>query len=840
MAMSKPMTPWVDPDLTEDDLQIDFALDGPDEGENPEPESITENDDGSVDIVFGDEEPGSLDSEEAAVIDHNENLAETIDEKELAKISSELMELFESDKLSRKDWEDTIVNGMDQLGVKVEDRTKPWSGACGVYHPLLAEAVVRFEAQAIMEIFPPAGPAKTRIVGKETPERLQQAERVQQELNYILVKKMPEYRADTESLLFQLPMTGSSFRKVYYDPHQKRPKALFVPAEDFVVSYGESDLSCAERFTHVQTLTKNELKKLQLSGFYRNIDIEAGPVTPGEIQEKRDDLSGERETIQSDRYMTLEVHLDYDLPGYEHRDDEGEPTGLALPYVITIDKGSGKVLSIRRNWSENDEAMNRRSFFVDYRYLPGLGFYGFGLVHLIGGITKSATSILRQLVDAGTLSNLPGGLKSRGLRIKGDDTPIRPGEWRDVDVAAGKVSDSIMPLPYKEPSMVLYQLLGNLVDEGRRIGSIADLEIGDGNQEAPVGTTLALMERALKVMSAVQARLHASLQRELMLIADIVKNDMGPEYEYDVGGNFDRREDFAAVEIIPVSDPGATTMSERVIKYQAVLQLASTNPQLYDMAKLHRGMLLTLDIKDADSLVPLPEDMKPVDPVSENMALLKGEPIKAFLSQDHDAHIQVHMAMAQDPKMQAMIGQSPQASTIQAAMAAHISEHLGFQYRKQIEEQMGTALPNPEEELSPEIEVQISRLSAEASKKLLQQHQSEAAQEQAQKQAQDPIVQMQAKELELKERELESKSKIDLLKMQLDSAQKSARLAVDVAKTSAQLDIAGAQLGAKVQRDNEELSNSKQIAAAQMLVKVAEKQASEAIGRSNGSGQSEQ
>jgi hypothetical protein len=732
--------------------------------------------DGSITFNFGeDEEDEELDPV------HDANLAVKMGKDRLAEIAREVIEAVDSDKAGRREWEDAYTSGLDYLGVKEEKRTKPWNGASGVFHPLLMEAVVRFQSQAMQEIYPPAGPAKTRILGKDTAQNRSLAIRVQDELNYQLTQKMPEYRGETERLLFRLALVGSCFRKIYYDPLKQRPRSMFVPAEDFLVPFGESDLAGAERFTHILRLSKNEMKKMQASGLYREVEMSDPTFIADEIEDKKAQITGvEPNSPGSDRYTVYEAHMDLDL-------GEGE---VCLPYVVCIDESTETVLSIRRNWKEEDPAKERCSWFVSYEYVPGLGFYGLGLIHLIGGIAKSVTSIQRQLIDAGTLSNLPGGLKSRDLRIKGDDTPIRPGEFRDVDVPSGKVSDAITFLPYKEPSGVLYQLMQQLVEEGRRVGSIAEIDVGDMSGEAPVGTTLALLERAQKVMSAVQARLHASLAKELKMIACIIRDDMPPEYDYNPGNDkqrYDRQKDFsqASVEIVPVSDPGATTMSQRVVQHQAAIQMASQAPQLYDMPKLHRIGLEILGIKDADELVPSAQEMTPADPVSENMAVLQGKPVKAFISQDHEAHLAVHMAAAQDPKMQQLIGQSPQAAVIGSAMQAHIAEHLGFLYRSQIEQQMGSALPPPGEPLPPEAEAQIARAAVPAAQALLQKHQQEQAQQEAAAVAQDPLVQLQAKELALEQAKIENKAANDAAKLELSAKQGEVRAMVEVARIAA-------------------------------------------------------
>ena len=752
------------------------------------------NEDGGATVTLpGDETPASTGG------DHDDNLAIAMEDSNLGALASELVRHFEADKNSRKEWERTYTSGLDLLGIAMEDRTKPWPGACGVYHPVLAEAVVRFEAQAIMELFPPEGPAKTNIIGEDTPERIAQAQRVQTELNYILTKKMTDYRDETESLLFRLPLAGSSFRKVYFNSVYKRPEAKFVAAEDFVVPYGETDLRTAGRYTQVDRVSKHELKRRMASGLYRDIDLSDPVGNQDDIQEKMDEVSGVQISTEIDiDYTILEMHAEIDLAGFEDKDSKGVDSGLALPYIVSIERDSQKILAIYRNWDPKDALKQKRDYFVHYKYMPGLGFYGFGLIHLIGGLAKSSSSILRQLVDAGTLSNLPGGLKARGLRIKGDDSPIRPGEFRDVDVGGATIKDSIAFLPYKEPSIVLYQLLGQIVDEARRVGSIADLEIGDMKQEAPVGTTLALMERALKVMSAVQARNHYSLEQELGLVAKVVAQYMPSQYDYDVGGNFDRRADFTGVDVVPVSDPGATTMSQRVVQYQAVVQLASQSPQVYDMRKLNLDMLNVLGIKDATSLIPDPSNSPQTDPVTENMNIIKGSPVKAFPAQDQEAHLAVHMAFMQDPKIQAMVGQSPQANMIQQAMMAHLADHLAFQYRNQIEEQLGTSLPAVGQPLPPDLEVQVSRLVAQAAPQLLQQHQAQDAQQHAEAVQQDPMVQLQQAELAIKQMQMEMKAELDKAKLMLDAAKADANTMIELAKIHSQQQIEGVKVGSQI------------------------------------------
>lgn len=796
---------------------------------------IEDNDEDAIEVeivnpdavaIEGEDEALILDFTGDMVIDHNTNLAELIDETDLESMASELVGDFMSDRETRKEWAMSYVNGMDLLGLKAEERSMPWEGAAGVFHPMLAESVVRFQAQAMSEMFPASGPARTKMLGKITPEKTKQASRVENELNYQLTEEMVEYRDELEQMLFQLPLAGSAFKKVYYDPIQERPCATFIPAEDFVVSYGASDLMACERYTHVMKKSPVEVMKLQMSGFYRDVELPDPAPEFSDIQNKYNELAGEDGAIDDDdRHTLLEMHVTMNMP--EEYDD---PEGIPRPYVVTLDKTSRTILSIRRNWYDDDPKKLKRMHFVHYKYLPGLGFYGTGLIHLIGGLAKSATSILRQLIDAGTLSNLPGGLKTRGMRIKGDDTPIQPGEWRDADVPGGTLRESLFPLPYKEPSSVLYQLLGNVVEEGRRIGSVADVDVGNMNPEAPVGTTLALLERSMKVMSGVQARLHAAMHRELRLIAAVIRDYMDENYAYDPEAEFDRAADFdKQVDVIPVSDPNAATMSQRVVQYQAALQLAQQAPQLYDLGKLHRQMLEVLGIQDADEIIKLPEDIKPKDPVTENMAVLKQEPVKVFAYQDHEAHIQVHMMAAQDPKIQQMVGQSPFASAIMNAMSSHITEHVAMQYRVDIQKQLGVPMPDPEEPLPEDMEREVSRLAAAAAEKLLQKNQTEAAQEQAQKEAQDPLNIIQRKELEIKERELKLKEDeakhdavMDLEKLKLEERIKTGNLDLQEERLQSEDRRAGAQIGARLATQLSAEQGKDRREGAKLGLKVAE------------------
>ena len=768
---------------------------------NPEAVSI-ETEDGGMLIDF---DPTSMDEE----IPFDADLSEFLTEKDLSFLGHELVSAFESDKDSRSDWERTYTEGLDNLGLKIEERNEPWSGACGVYHPLLAEAVVRFQSQAITEIFPAAGPVRTNIVGKVTDEKEQQGKRVQDYMNYLLTDRMKEYRNETENMLFSLPLAGSAFKKIYYDINMQRPCSMFIPAEDFVVSYGASDLRTAARATHIMRMTLNDILKLQYAGFYREIELPQSSIGTDRIKAKYAELAGDSPNFEYDLnsyskdglHTILEMHVDLDLEGFEDERD-GKKTGIALPYVVTIDQGSGEVLSIRRNYLENDPMKERRQHFVHYKYMPGLGFYGFGLIHMVGGLAKSATSLLRQLVDAGTLANLPGGLKTRGLRIKGDDTPIYPGEFRDVDIPGGSIRDNITFLPYKEPSGTLYQLLGNIVEEGRRFASITDLKVSDMNNQAPVGTTLALLERNMKVMGAIQARLHASMRQELGILSDIIKDYMPADYEYEVDGesaikavDFDER-----VDVIPVSDPNAATMAQRIMQYQAALQLAQSAPQLYDLPKLHRQMLEVLGIRDPQDIVPLEDDIQPTDPVSENMDILNGKPVKAFEYQDHASHITVHMAMLQDPKIQEMAAQAPNADAIQAALSNHIIEHIGFEYRRQIEEEIGTKPPPVGEPLPPEIELRLSTLVAAAAQQLLGKNMQAAQMEQQEEQAQDPVLQMQQQELAIKAQAAQSKVETDEARIAADLEKARMKDELERIKIEAELNMAGAKLGTDISK----------------------------------------
>ena len=733
--------------------------------------------------------------------DFDANLAEYLDERELTQICGDLLGDVESDVSSRKDWMQTYTDGIELLGMKLEERSEPWEGACGVYHPLLSEALVKFQAETVMETLPPAGPVKTVVVGKETPEKMAAADRVQKDMNYQITEEMPEFRPEHERMCWGLGLSGNAFKKVYYDPNLGRQVSLFVPAEDLIVPYGATDLQSAERVTHVMRKTENELRKLQFAGFYRDVDL-GDPISSFDEVEKKIAEKMGFQASSDDRFKILEIQVNLDIKGHEDKDEDGEPTGIALPYIVTIEKGTQNVLAIRRNWRPEDETKQKRNHFVHYGYVPGFGFYCFGLIHLVGAFAKSGTSLIRQLVDAGTLSNLPGGFKTRGLRVKGDDTPISPGEFRDVDVPSGVLKDNILPLPYKEPSQVLYSLLGTIVEEGRRFASASDMKIADMSANTPVGTTLAILERTLKVMSAVQARVHYSLKQELKLLRDIIRDYTPDEYSYqpDIGTRFAKQSDYDNCDVIPVSDPNAATMSQKVVQYQAVLQLAQQAPQLYDMGQLHRQMLEVLGIKNAKKLVKIEDDQMPEDPITENMNILNMKPVKAFLYQDHQAHITVHMNAMKDPKMAALIGQNPQAQAIGAAAMAHIQQHLAFEYRKQMEQLMQMPLPNPEdseEHIPRDQEVQLSIMAAQASDALLQRNQTEIAAQQAQQAAQDPVIQMQAQELELKKAEEQRKAAKD----QADVQESAARLELERERIASQERIAGAQILAKTEKD---------------------------------------
>jgi hypothetical protein len=755
--------------------------------------------------------------------DFGKNLAEDMDEGELQKIASDLIEEIDADITSRKDWVEMYVKGLEVLGMKYEERTEPWDGACGVYSTVLTEAAIRFQSETITETFPAQGPVKTKIIGAINKMTEEIAERVREDMNYKLTDEMPEYRPEHERMLYSLGLAGSAFKKVYFDPGLGRQVAMFIPAEDLIIPYGASNVMSSERVTHTMRKTKNEIRKLQVSGFYLDVDLGEPVSIHSDIEKKKAEDQGFSLT-DDDRYQVLEIHVDFDLPGYE------DPDGIALPYVITIDRASTKVLAIRRNWKNGGNIKLKRNHFVQYTYIPGFGVYGLGLIHIIGGYARAGTSLIRQLVDAGTLSNLPGGLKARGLRIKGDDTPIAPGEFRDVDVASGTVRDNIMPLPYKEPSQVLMGLLNQITEEARRLGSVADMKVSDMSANAPVGTTLAILERQLKTMSAVQARVHFSMKEEFKLIKDIIRDNAPESYNYDpVGG--DRRlkqSDYDVVNVIPVSDPNSATMAQRIMQYQAVIQLSQTAPQIYDLPHLHRQMIEVLGIKNADKLIPLDDEQKPKDPVYENMAIINMKPVKAFQYQDHQAHIQVHMSATQDPVIMKMIGQNPQAQAMQAAMMAHIAEHTAFAYRQRIEQELGIPLPPEGEDLPPQVELALSGMMAQAAQQVLQQNQAQAAQQQAQEQQQDPVVQMQQQELAIKNREVELKEK----KLAVDAAARADELELKRQAQEDKMELEGFKAGRQSLQADQKLAADQERDGVKIGVDIAKSlQASNAKGK---------
>ena len=804
MAIERqPATP-VDGLIEQDPEEADISI----AIENPDSVAI-ETDDGGMIIDF---DPNAIPVGDEGF---DSNLADFMDDDVLMELGNELVSAYNGDKESRADWEETYTKGLDQLGLKIEERTQPWAGACGVFHPMLSEAVIRFQSQSITEMFPAQGPVKTKIVGKITEAKEKQARRVQDYLNYLLTYEMSEYRTETEKMLFSLPLAGSAFRKVYFDPSLDRPSSIFVPAEDVVVNYGASDLETCERATHVMRKSSNTIRKMQVNGFYRDVELPAGSQNLSDITKKYNDITGEQDTYNYDQSHTiLEMQVDLDLQGFEDTNDLNEQTGIAIPYVVTIDYPSGIILSIRRNYYEDDPNKLRRMHFVHYQYLPGLGFYGFGLIHMVGGLAKSATSILRQLVDAGTLSNLPGGLKARGLRIKGDDTPIMPGEFRDVDVPGGAIRDNITFLPYKEPSGTLYQLLQNIVEEGRRFASISDMKISDMNNQAPVGTTLALLERNQKVMSAVQARLHASMRKEFDILVGIVKDFTEPAYPYEMdeeefikGSDFDNR-----VDILPVSDPNAATMAQRIMQYQAAMQLAQSSPEMYNLPELHRQMLEVLGIEDVDAIVPDEDDIKAVDPVTAVQNLINGKPVKAFIEQDHEAHIATVAAAQQNPEIMEIVQRSPKAPTILAAASDYVNQHLTMQYRKEVEREMGIELPPEGEPLPADVEKRISALVAEAAQRVLGTSQQRAEQERIEQQRQDPLIQMKEREVAIKEGELQRKAQEGQAKLQLEAAKAANRDEIERERISTQAEIAGTRIGQQIASDllENEQDNKKQ------------------------------
>ena len=788
-------------DLLEGEMMDDGMMGAQLEIEIVDPEMVTLSD-GSMEITL------VPDANEADLMGFDANLAEALDDNDLQGLAQDLIGLIDADIESRKDWADTFVKGLDVLGFKYEERTDPWEGACGVYSTVLAEAAIRFQAETMSETFPAAGPVRVKILGAETPEKAEAAERVKADMNYELTERMVEYRPEHERMLYSLGLAGSAFKKVYFDPNLGRQVAIYVPAEDVIVPYGASHIETAERVTHVMRKTKNELKKLQAMGFYKEVDL--GDPQPFHTDiEKRKAEEGGYSITDDDRYAIYEVHADLIIDGIDEDDEE-----IAKPYVVTIERGTGNVLAIRRNWSEEDPLMLKRQHFVHYVYVPGFGFYGLGLIHIIGGYARAGTSLIRQLVDAGTLSNLPGGLKSRGLRIKGDDSPIEPGEWKDVDVPSGSIRDNIMPLPYKEPSQTLLALLNQITTEGRRLGAISDMNISDMSANAPVGTTLALLERTLKPMAAVQARVHYAMKQEFKMLKTIMSEYAPTEYDYiPMRGEVSARvADYMMVDVIPVSDPNSSTMAQRVVQYQAVLQMSQQAPQIYDLPQLHRQMIEVLGVKNADKLVPTQDDLKPTDPVSENMDALNGKPLKAFIYQDHDAHITTHQAFMQDPMVAQMIGQNPQGQAIMAALQAHLAQHLGFNYRKQMEEKLGAPLPAPNEELPESIEISLAQLMAQAGTQLTQNHQQQQAQTEAQQQAQDPIVQMQQAELQIKQQDMQRKMQKDAADIQIrqsEQERKSQKDAIDAALDAEQLKLDQQELAIEAQKDGIKIAISK-------------------------------
>ncbi len=787
----------MDPLLREEaEVEIDIV--------NPEAVSI-ETEDGGMIIEFG---PPEEEGDSLKDLPHSANLAEHLDDNILSSIGTKVLDVYEEDLNSRQDWERAYKEGLDYLGVKTEDRNKPWAGACGLFHNMIMEAAVRFQSNAIMEIFPASGPVKTQIVGEVTEEKEDQALRIQTDMNYLLTQDLKDYRPETERMLFGLALCGPAFKKICFDPLTDMPDIKYVPAQDFIMPYGATSLKTASRYIHVLAKNINEVKKLQYTGFYREASIQPDYDSNSQLKDKIDKISYEYKQGDEDMVTLLEAHIDLDIEGLEHTDEDGEPTGIALPYVVTVDKSSGKVLSVYRNWDESDPKKNKLIWFSAYNYVPGMGAYGYGLIHLIGGNAKASTAILRQLIDSGTLANLPGGLKAKGMRVAGDDSPIQPGEWRDVDVANGDIARSLYPLPYKEPSQTLFQLLGNVVEDGRRLASIADAEIGDVNSQAPVGTTLAIMERALKVMSAIQARLHASLQDEFSILVRVIRDSGSDRYKIDFGKmDGSKRDDFSdRIDVIPVSDPNAATMSQRVMQYQAAIQLAAQAPQFYDLPELHRKMLEVLGIKDVKKIIPEKIDAPLLDPLSENINLTNMKPAKAYQVQDHESHIKAHMAYVQSPSVQQQLGQNPQANAIFAAFMAHIAEHVGFAYRAQIEQKLGIPLPAPGEPMPGDIESNLSKAIADASTMLLQQAQAQQQQQQFQQQAQDPVMQLQQAELQIKQAELQQKAQESQQKAQLEMVKNQTKAQLETARIQSQAQMAQQTAAVKAQQVQSELA----------------------------------
>ena len=816
-------TGMMDKGLYQAPMGIDMMEENPIEIEIEDPESVS--------IGMGDIEIDLKPRKETADT-FDANLAEYMDDGDLSGLANDLVADFEKDIMDRRDWIKTYVDGLKLLGLNYEERTEPWQGACGVFHPMLTESVVRFQSEAMMETFPAQGPVKTQIVGAINKLREEAAERVRDDMNYQLTDVMTEYRPEHEKMLWSLPLAGSAFKKIYFDPNKGRQVAVFIPAEDIVVPYGSSNIEDSERVTHVMRKTEQEVIRLQEAGFYADVDLGEPGYELDDIEKQKAEETGMNAT-QDDRFRILEMHVNLDLKGFEHTDKKKRETGIALPYVVTIEKGTSTVLAIRRNWYEDDELHTKRQHFVHYQYIPGFGFYGYGLIHLIGGYAKSATMLIRQLVDAGTLSNLPGGLKSRGLRIKGDDTPIQPGEFRDVDVPSGSIRDNILPLPYKEPSQVLMALFQQIVQEGRAFASSGDMNVSDMSNEAPVGTTLAILERTLKVVTAVQARLHYTMKQEFKLLKIIIADYTPEEYDYEPedANRKAKKSDYDSTDVIPVSDPNAATMAQKIVTYQAVLQLAQQAPQLYDLSLLHRQMIEVLGVKNADKLVKTEEDAEPTDPIQENQDILTHKPVKAFMEQNHEAHIRVHMAAIQDPKIQQLMQMNPQAQVIMSAAMAHINEHIGFEYRRQMEEAMGMVLPGKDEEtdkpqrVSQEMADEIAIKAAQASQMLLQRNQQQAAQQAAQQKMQDPVVQMQMQELQIKQGELQLKQQ----KQQIDAAAKADQIRIEESRIEAQKEIAAMQVGAQAAAARDKADKQQQADGLRMGIDAAKHKAQMAV-----------
>ena len=727
---------------------------------------------------------GYMEEEENISGDFFANLTEEMEDEELGELSSELISSYKDDLESRQDWLEQYTNGLDLLGIKTDDREEPFRGASGVYHPLIAESATQFQAGAYKELLPPGGPTQTRIIGEETEEVIAQAERVRNYMNFMVLDVMEEFDPETDQMLFYLPLSGSTFKKTYFDPTLNRPVSKFVMPDDLVVSYTESSLASSPRFTHVVNMNLNDVRKLQVSGFYR--DIELFPDDTDDVDDAKDkiqELTGFRRNIQgADSVTLLEMHVDLDLPGYEDKDEDGEETGIAIPYIVTIHEESNEILAIRRNYRQDDLKKSKIRYFTHYKFLPGLGFYGFGLIHMIGGLTKSATSILRQLIDAGTLANLPAGFKARGLRVRDEDLPLQPGEFRDVDAPGSSIREAIMPLPYKEPSATLLQMLGVLIESGRRFASVTDINVGEGSQANPVGTTIALLEQGTKVLSAIHKRLHYAQRQELRILAEVIKNYLPPEYPYRVPGGIDsgvKVDDFDdRIDILPVSDPAMFSMSQRVTLAQTQLQLAQSAPQLHDLHEAYRRMYGALGIQNIDKILPPKDEASPKDPVSENMDALTGKPLKAFESQNHDAHVATHSAFLQDPNVQ------KNAIAMQSLMA-HMQEHLAMKYKQQVEQILGTQLPAEGQVLPPEQEAMLAQATAQATQQI-----SQMAQQAAGTGPSDPIVMLKQQELQIQQQEVQRKAMADQARNQLEAAKLQQQAELKEAEITSDEDIA--------------------------------------------------